>query len=63
MMWHVIIPNLHYLLPSQYHPVDEYAKLELDQHSRLSRIRRDTQAIDEELARQSAPITTDQRIA
>jgi hypothetical protein len=59
----VIIPGLHYLLSTQYHPVDEYAKLELEQHSRLSRIRRNTQAIDEELARQSAPITTDQRIA
>jgi hypothetical protein len=59
----VIIPSLHYLLSTQDHPVDEYAKLELEQHSRLSRIRRNTQAIDEELARQSAPITTDQRIA
>ncbi|NQW74694.1 MAG: hypothetical protein HQ451_03845 [Candidatus Planktophila sp.] len=59
----MIILNLHYLLSTQYHPVDEYAKLELEQHSRLSRIRRNTQAIDEELARQSAPITTDQRIA
>ena len=44
-------------------PVDEYTKLELDQHARLSRIRRDTQAFDEELARQSAALDQARRIA
>ncbi|CAB4680210.1 unannotated protein [freshwater metagenome] len=55
------------LIASYFHthrqPVDEYTKLELDQHARLSRIRRDTQAIDEELARQSATLDQARRIA
>lgn len=44
-------------------PIDEYTKLELDQHARLSRIRRDTQAFDEELARQEIVIDQSRRIA
>jgi hypothetical protein len=54
-------------IPIYFHthrlPVDEYAKLELDQHSRLSRIRRDTQAFDEELARQAVMIDHSRSIA
>ena len=33
--------------------VDQYAKLELDQHSRISRIRRATENSDEELLRKT----------
>lgn len=44
-------------------PIDEYTKLELDQHARLSRIRRNTQAFDEELARQEIVIDQSRRIA
>ncbi|MDO8645711.1 MAG: hypothetical protein Q7R42_03895 [Candidatus Planktophila sp.] len=43
--------------------VDEYTKLELDQQSRLSRIRRDTQTFDEELARQAVLIDHSRSIA
>jgi hypothetical protein len=44
-------------------PVDEYTQLELDQHSRISRIRRATQAHDEELLRQTVVIDLTRRIA
>ena len=44
-------------------PVDQYTQLELDQHSRLSRIRRATQEHDEELLRQAVVIDLTRRIA
>ena len=54
-------------IPIYFHthrqPVDEYTKLELDQQSRLSRIRRDTQAFDEELAREAVIIDHSRSIA
>ena len=54
-------------IPIYFHthrqPVDEYTKLEIDQQSRLSRIRRDTQALDEELARQAVMIDYSRSIA
>lgn len=43
--------------------VDEYTNLELDQHSRISRIRRATQAHDEVLLRQAIIMDQSRRIA
>ncbi|MDP1852106.1 MAG: hypothetical protein Q8K48_06805 [Candidatus Planktophila sp.] len=44
-------------------PVDEYSQLELDQRTRISRIRRATQQHDEELLRQAVILDQSRRIA
>ena len=54
-------PTNYFHTHQQY--VDEYANLELDQHSRISRIRRATQLHDEELLRQSVAIDQSRSIA
>ncbi len=55
--------NITHYFHTHRQPVDEYTHLELDQHSRISRIRRATQAHDENLLRQAIIIDQSRRIA
>ena len=55
--------NITHYFHTHRQPVDEYTHLELDQHSRISRIRRVTQAHDEDLLRQAILIDQSRRIA
>ena len=55
--------NIAHYFHNHRQPVDKYTHLELDQHSRISRIRRATQSHDEELLRQAVAIDLTRRIA
>jgi len=55
--------NIAHYFHTHRQPVDQYTHLELDQHSRISRIRRATQNKDEELLRQAVVIDLTRRIA
>jgi len=55
--------NITHYFHKHRQPVDQYTQLELDQHSRISRIRRATQEHDEELLRQAVVIDLTRRIA
>ena len=55
--------NIAHYFHTHRQPVDQYTHLELDQHSRISRIRRATQNKDEELLRQGVNIDVILRIA
>lgn len=48
---------------THHQPVDDYTHLELDQHTRTSRIRRATLKHDEELLRQAVILDQSRRIA
>ena len=55
--------NITHYFHNHKQPIDQYTHLELDQHSRISRIRRATQNHDEELLRQSVAMDQSRRIA
>jgi len=54
---------LHHHFRTNRQHSDEYTRLELDQHSRMSRIRRETQAFDEALAHKAVVINSNRNIA